>query len=174
MPVRSPARFAFDRERSYVKIGARSNLHPITTETRGLSGWIEVAVSPEGTLDLDVEVRGRLELSTDRLSSGNRLYDRELHRRIDSRRYPTIEGQIVRVAPSGGAYLVRGDLSFHGHTRTFEHEMQIRVREDLAIEMTGEYVFDIRQFDMKPPSMLMLKVYPEVSVRVELHGTRQA
>ncbi len=25
---------------------------------------------------------------------------------------------------------------------------------------------------MKPPSMLMLKVYPEVAVRVELYGSR--
>ena len=36
--------------------------------------------------------------------------------------------------------------------------------------MTGEYVFDIREFGMKPPSMLMVRVYPEISVRVELHG----
>ena len=25
---------------------------------------------------------------------------------------------------------------------------------------------------MKPPSMLMVRVYPEISVRVELHGVR--
>jgi hypothetical protein len=38
--------------------------------------------------------------------------------------------------------------------------------------LTGEYVFDIRQFGMKPPSMLMIRVYPEIEVRVELYGTR--
>jgi len=38
--------------------------------------------------------------------------------------------------------------------------------------LTGEYVFDIRQFGMKPPSMLMIRVYPAISVKVELHGTR--
>jgi len=27
---------------------------------------------------------------------------------------------------------------------------------------------------MKPPSMLMIRVYPEISVRVELHGTRDS
>jgi len=27
---------------------------------------------------------------------------------------------------------------------------------------------------MKPPSMLMVRVYPEISVRVELHGDRDA
>ena len=51
--------------------------------------------------------------------------------------------------------------------------MQIDVHEE-GISLTGEYVFDIREFGMKPPSMLMVRVYPEISVRVELHGTRRA
>lgn len=69
-----------------------------------------------------------------------------------------------------GRYLVVGDLSFHGQTRTFEHDMSIEFRGGTAIAMKGDYVFDIREFGMKPPSMLMLKVYPQVAVRVELHG----
>jgi hypothetical protein len=27
---------------------------------------------------------------------------------------------------------------------------------------------------MKPPSMLMIRVYPEIAVRIELYGTRAA
>jgi hypothetical protein len=69
--------------------------------------------------------------------------------------------------------MVTGDLSFHGRVRTFEHDMSIQVIDDTAIEMRGEYVFDIREFNMQPPSMLMLKVYPEVAVRVELFGRRK-
>jgi hypothetical protein len=45
--------------------------------------------------------------------------------------------------------------------------------DDSTIELKGQNVFDIREFDMKPPSMLMLKVYPEVAVRVELYGNRE-
>ena len=108
----------------------------------------------------------------DRLSSGNQLYDRELKRRIDARRYPVIEGEIASVTTTDtpGSYLVTGDLSFHGHTRNFEHDMTIDVGDRSRIEMRGDYVFDIREFGMKPPSMLMLKVYPEVAVRVALYG----
>jgi polyisoprenoid-binding protein YceI len=165
-------RFTFDTNRSCVWVNARSSLHPINTETRGLAGWIEASVLADGSLDLASGVSGRLELSTDRLSSGNMLYDRELKRRIDARRYPLIEGQITSVAECDGddIYLVTGDLSFHGHTRTFAHEMSIRLPDQRRIELTGEYVFDIREFNMEPPSMLMLKVYPEVAVRIELHG----
>jgi len=165
-------RFSFDSARSCVWVDARSSLHPINTETRGLQGWIEVATRPDATLDLAVAVKGKLELSVDRLSSGNQLYDRELKRRIDARRYPVIEGEIASVtaADTPGSYLVAGDLSFHGRTRRFEHEMTITVGNDSSIQLTGEYIFDIREFNMKPPSMLMLKVYPEVAVRVELYG----
>ena len=44
----------------------------------------------------------------------------------------------------------------------------------MAVSLVGDYVFDIREFGMKPPSMLMIRVYPEISVRVELHGTRDS
>jgi polyisoprenoid-binding protein YceI len=168
----SSLRFAFDTERSCVWIDARSNLHPISSETRGLRGWVEVTPAADGTLDLQHPVTGTLEVAAERLSSGNRLYDLELKRRIDARSYPTISGQITQVTSTGepDLYLVTGDLTFHGKTRTFAHEMTVVVTEE-AILLTGDYVFDIREFNMKPPSMLMLKVYPEVAVRVELHGT---
>jgi polyisoprenoid-binding protein YceI len=157
-------------------VDARSSLHPINTETRGLQGWVEVAAQPDGTLDLAKPVTGRLELSVDRLSSGNQLYDREMKRRVDARRYPVIEGAITSVARTAdpATYLVTGDLSFHGRTRRFSHDMTIAVGEGGTIALAGAYVFDIREFNMKPPSMLMLKVYPEVAVRVELYGTSGA
>ncbi len=166
-----PRRFSFDTERSCVWVDARSSLHPISSETRGLRGWVEVTHHPDGSLDLGEPVTGTLEVSADRLSSGNKLYDLELRRRIDARTYPTIWGRITHVAPaaSPSQYLVTGDLTFHGKTRSFSHEMVVEV-VDGSITLKGDYVFDIREFNMKPPSMLMLKVYPEVAVRIELYG----
>jgi hypothetical protein len=164
--------FTLDPDRSCVWVDARSNLHPITTQTRGLQGWVELTLRPDGRIDLDVPVQGHLEVSVDRFSSGNQLYDRELKRRIDARRHPLILGQItgVQATPDADRYRVAGDLSFHGETRSFEHEMSIEVDHG-SLVMSGERVFDIREFRMKPPSMLMLKVYPEVAVRVALYGS---
>jgi hypothetical protein len=164
--------FTLDPVRSCVWVDARSNLHPISTQTRGLEGWVELTVGPDGAVDVDRPVSGRLEVKVDRFSSGNQLYDRELKRRIDARRYPSILGEITGASGAEGPdrYRVTGDVSFHGETRTFEHEMLIEVDHGSHLEMSGERVFDIREFRMKPPSMLMLKVYPEVAVRVELYG----
>jgi polyisoprenoid-binding protein YceI len=165
-------RFTFDAERSCVWVDGRWSLRPINTETRGIHGWIEATPLPDGTLDLTEPVTGTLEVTVDRLSSGNQLYDRELKRRIDARSYPVIVGQLtgIRTTDVPSNYLVQGDLSFHGRTRTFEHDMTIEIRQGSSITLRGAHVFDLRDFNMKPPSMLMLKVYPEIAVRVELHG----
>jgi len=167
-------RYTFDSERSGIWVSGRSSLHPINTETRGITGWFEAATGGDGELDLDHPVSGELELAVDRLTSGNMLYDRELRRRVDAKRYPTILGRVTRIVPAGShpRYSVTGDVVFHGKTRSFEHEMDIDTRAG-EVSLTGEYVFDIREFGMQPPSMLMVRVYPEISVRVALHGIRQ-
>jgi polyisoprenoid-binding protein YceI len=166
-------RYTFDSARSCLWVSGRSSLHPINTETRGITGWFEAAGSPDGSLDLAESVGGRLELAVERLTSGNQLYDRELRRRVDARRYPTIAGRLTRIAPKGDHphYVVTGDVEFHGKTRSFEHDMQIEIGAD-EVRLSGDDVFDIREFGMKPPSMLMVRVYPEISVRIELFGRR--
>jgi polyisoprenoid-binding protein YceI len=104
------------------------------------------------------------------LSSGNRLEDRELRRRIDARRCPTIEGALtgLRETGTGGRYRVRGDLTFRGVTRSYEHEMTFVAPDGSSIELEGEATFDIRDFGMDPPRILMLKVEPEVRVKAHV------
>jgi polyisoprenoid-binding protein YceI len=170
----SATRYSFDSLRSCVWVRGRSSLAPINTETRGLSGWFEATARPDGALDLDAPVTGHLELEAGRLTSGNVLYDRELKRRIDARRFPTIVGEITQVEQGRDHpfYMVTGDVSFHGKTRTFSHEMTIEAHGQ-EVTLTGEDVFDVREFGLEPPSMLMIRVYPEISVRVELHGVHE-
>jgi polyisoprenoid-binding protein YceI len=169
----APVRYSFDSVRSCIWVSGRSSLHPINTETRGVTGWFEASARSDGSLDLEQAIAGELQLEVSKLTSGNQLYDHELRRRMDARRYPVIEGRVTRIAADGShpRYLVRGDISFHGKTRTFEHGMHIELSDD-EVSLTGEYVFDIREFGMKPPSMLMIRVYPEIEVRVELYGIR--
>lgn len=167
-------RYIFDSVRSCVWVSGRSSLHPINTETRGITGWFEASRSEDGSLNLDLPIAGELQLAVEKLTSGNQLYDHELRRRIDARRYPTIEGLVTKISADGAhpRYSVEGDIVFHGKTRSFEHGMDIELGDD-EVSLTGDYVFDIREFGMKPPSMLMIRVYPEIAVRVELYGTRE-
>src|SRR6202046_559094 len=139
-------RYTLDSVRSCCWVSGRSSLPPFTTETRGITGWLEADTRADGSLDLDQRVSGELELAVERLTSGNQLYDRELRRRIDARRFPTIAGRLTGIVADGSHpnYAVTGEVTFHGKTRTFGHGMQIVVSPEV-VALTGEDVFDIRE-----------------------------
>jgi polyisoprenoid-binding protein YceI len=159
--------------RSTVWIEARSSVHPIHGEATGLTGHLRLDVK-DGRLDLSAPTELHVELPVELLRSGNPLYDREMHRRIEARRYPAITGTARHVVALGPVdrYGVRGDVSFHGVSRTVEGEVQLDAPDEATVIITGERVFDIREFDLEPPRLLMLKVYPDVRVRVRVIAER--
>ena len=106
-------RYTFDSVRSCVWVSGRSSLHPINTETRGITGWFETSARDDGSLDLDLPVSGELELAVERLTSGNQLYDHELRRRMDARRYPDHRRPASPTSSATGPhprYVVTGDV----------------------------------------------------------------
>ena len=169
------ARYGIDPERSRVFIEGRSSVHPIHTSTDGLQGFVELEVDGDGLVDAAAGASGRLSLETARLSSGKRLEDRELHKRIDVRRYPTIDGVLDDLAAGEavGRYTVGGEVSFRGVTRRHEDELTIAVVDDRTVRLEGAHRFDVRDHGMEPPRVLMLKVEPEVDVRIEVLAVRE-
>ena len=153
---------------------ARSSLHPIRAETDGLEGYLE-ADMPEGRPNLSVTPKAQIQIESTRLKTGNPLYDSELSRRLEVRKYPRIRGTVreVKELGAGNRYHVRGDLSFHGVTRTIEGDITLRIVNDRTIEIEGEKVIDIRDFGLEPPRLLMLKVYPEVRIRGRVRAERE-
>jgi polyisoprenoid-binding protein YceI len=170
------ARYRMVAEESTVVIRARSSLHPIETRTSGLEGYLDLAIGAGGVIDVDAEPEGRLSFPVERLRSGNPLEDRELRRRIDARRHPTITGVLTGLAPCAGTgrYRVTGDLTFRGVTRSCEDEMTIVCEDEDTVRLDGESRFDVRDFEMEPPRILMLRVEPEVEVRVEIVARRES
>ncbi|HEX3090853.1 MAG TPA: YceI family protein, partial [Ilumatobacteraceae bacterium] len=65
-------------------------------------------------------------------------------------------------------------LTFRGVTRTYEDTMTIEAVDDHGVILAGRSTFDIRDFGMDPPRILMLKVQPEVSVRVEIVAEKES
>ena len=107
-------------------------------------------------------------------SNERELYQRvHLHpyadlRRIDARRFPKIRGETTELNENGGAYRVRGDLTFHGVTRPVEGEVTISAPDERSLLIEGEQVFDIREFGVEPPKILMFRVHPDVKVRIKV------
>jgi len=167
-------RYRIVPDRSYVWVDARSSLHPIHSKTDGLEGFVDIEMSPGGGIDLAVKPAGQLSLEVSRLSSGNRVEDREMQRRVDAQRYPTIEGVLGQIDRSGddGSYRVSGEVTFRGVAHRCEDEMRVDVVDADTIQLVGKSRFDIRDFGMEPPRVLMLRVEPEVDVRVEIVATK--
>lgn len=169
------SRFRIVPERSVVFIGAQSSLHPINTRTDGLEGYLELDLGGDGAIELGVAPAGSMSLPVTRLSSGNALEDRELRRRIDARRYPTIQGDLVEMRRAADAerYRVLGDLTCKGVTNRYEDEMRITAIDERTLRLEGEATFDVREFGIDPPRVLLLKVHPHVNVRVEIVAERE-
>jgi polyisoprenoid-binding protein YceI len=171
------ARFRIVPGLSRVWIEGRSTLHPIRTETSGLEGWVELELGRRGQVDLAAAPEAHLEFEVARLTSGNPLEDRELRRRIDARRFPTIVGDLtaMEATDEAGRYRVSGDLTFRGVTRQYEDEMTVEAVDavDGTVILEGEKTFDVRDFGMEPPRILLLKVEPHVSVKVAITAQKE-
>ena len=151
-------------------------MHAIHSTTDGIEGFIELEQDSEGGITHATPPAGKLSLPLARLSSGNALEDGELRRRVDTKRYPTVDGVLTHVERVDGTnrYRVSGDLAFRGVLRACEDEMSLEVVDDDTVRLEGRSTFDIRDFGMEPPRLLMVRVEPEVVIRVEIIAEREA
>jgi polyisoprenoid-binding protein YceI len=167
-------RFRVVPDKSFVAIEARSSVGPILWEADGAEGFVEADLD-DGGIDTSSAPAARLELPVRNLKSGNNLYDAELMRRIDARRFPTttvVLTRAVRVG-EGTRYQLNGDVTFHGVTRQLRGAVEAEVESsDGRLRVTGDQLFDIRDFNVPSPSILMLKIFPDVRVRLRLEAER--
>ncbi|HUC15799.1 MAG TPA: YceI family protein, partial [Acidimicrobiales bacterium] len=154
-------------DRSVVLIEVRSTVGPLSFGAIGLTGSVRAAVV-DGALCTDPPPSGTLEIDVSGLSSGNSLYDAELLRRIEARRFPSATVELRNCAPSapGTRYRLEGELTFHGVTRPAQGTVNVEVLADGRLAVTGEQVFDIRDFAIPSPTVLMFRIYPDVRVRL--------
>jgi polyisoprenoid-binding protein YceI len=161
-------------DRSSLLIQARSNVGAINWEATGIEGIVEADVR-DGAVEASAPVHAKLEVAVDRLRSGNSLYDAELLQRIDARRYPTTSVELRELTPVTGArYRANGDLVFHGITREVSGTVSVSAVDDDTLVVEGEQVFDIRDFDVPSPKILMLKILPDVRVHLFLRAERES
>ncbi|HZX41636.1 MAG TPA: YceI family protein [Myxococcaceae bacterium] len=166
------ARFTLVAEKSELWAEARSSLHPVRVHTSGLEGVVEAELVDGGA------VLGKptyVEVETQRLRSGNGLVDGELQRRLDSRKFPRIRGELTRAVAGNGNVTSRltGELTLHGMTRTLDVDVTVRQLDERTLEIEGARAIDMRDFGLPPPSFLMFKVQPEVQVRAKLVAERE-
>jgi polyisoprenoid-binding protein YceI len=167
-PVGALTSFRVDPERAAVLLVARSNAGPITFGATGIEGSVQAQVI-DGGLAVDVPPTARLTIPVHQLTSGNQLYDAELWRRVEARLFPTAVIELRQASPIGstGRYHVEGELTFHGMNRAMVGTVSVSFPRPDRIVVEGEQVLDMRGFDITPPIVAMLRIFPEV--RIQLH-----
>lgn len=163
-------RFAIVPDRSTIIVAARSSAGPINWLGTEPDGHVSCAVA-DGAIDLAEPPTGQIQIRVERLTSGNSVYDAELRRRIDARRFPvtTVTLESAGLMGADGRYRVQGRVDLHGVTRAIDGVITAELDGERLI-VSGEKVLDIRDFDIPAPHMLLLNIYPTVRVHLVLEA----
>jgi polyisoprenoid-binding protein YceI len=156
-------------ERCGLTATARSTLHPVRAEATELTGWIE-ATLVDGALHPDAPVTARFELPLSALRVDNPLFGREVERRLEVKLHPLVVAEVDRVSggTDPGRYRANGQLTLHGVRHPVGGSATLRVGDAGELHVTGQVRLDIRDFGLRPPSMLGLRVRPEVDVELRI------
>jgi DNA-binding PadR family transcriptional regulator/polyisoprenoid-binding protein YceI len=165
--------FVIDPKRSAVLVDVRSTVGPISFGTIGAEGALFAALV-DGVVNTDAAPSGWLTVDVRTLTCGNKLYDAELQRRINARRFPTARVELRECTQSTrrSRYRLRGELTFHGITRATEGTVCVESLSADRIVISGEQVFDMRDFAVPSPTVLMLRFFPDVRVRLQAEAER--
>jgi len=164
--------FDFVPQESAVLLETRSNVGPIQFGSVGVEGHAELRIS---STDIDAATvhAATMRIPVTSLVSGNSLYDAELQNRLEHRRYPLITIGLIAAHPLGsGRFGAEGDLTIHGSTRRLSGTLAVTMPDEKTVIAEGRHVVDIRDFAIRLPSMLMLKIYPDVTVQFRVTAVR--
>jgi polyisoprenoid-binding protein YceI len=160
---------------SSVEFEARSTLHTVRGKVQDLTGSIEVTWNDDGTIAPEPPAKMHVDLPVEQMRSGNGMLDREMWKLIDSKRFPRVAGDLrtLTPGPAAGRYAASGDITLAGRSRRYDGEFTVK-HDDACITIEGELNVDIRDFGLKPPNLVVIKVDPGVKVRVRLVAARAA
>jgi polyisoprenoid-binding protein YceI len=169
------ARFRVNTAQTTVGVGLRINLHPSHINANALSGTIECEVDEKGQPRLDQPYSAELTLPVEAIKSGNGIQDREMRRRFDVGRYPTITARVSHgeALEGAGHYRAVAQLTMHGQTREISGEIQLTV-DGTTMTIEGQQVINVKDFGIDPPRLIILKVEPDVDLQVHIVADLQS
>lgn len=168
-------RFAVLPSDSWVAFEGRTTLHGLKGKAAGLNGYVEAGWSDDGTLATQPAPRMHFEMPVSDLRSGNAMFDRETWKLIDSNRFPRIAADLreLRSALGPNHYEASGDVTLAGRSRKYDGELTFAHDQD-NVTIDGELRIDIRDFGLKPPNLLIIKVDPAVKAVLHLVARKTA
>jgi hypothetical protein len=173
--AQSTTRYTVSTSESALTVDARSTLHATRSTVCGVAGYVVTGWNADGSLASSPEPAMHVEFPVDQLRSGNGLQDREMQKLVDSKRFPKVAADLrsVTLLAPPNRYKATGDVVLAGRSRSYDGEFSIAHDGD-RVTIDGELSLDIRDFGLKPPSLLILKVDPVVKIRMRLVARKAA
>lgn len=166
-------RYRIDPAASRFELEARTTLLPIHAGAAGIEGYVDVPLRDDGGVDDDGQAGGRMTFEVRRLEEANPVYAREIERLLDSRHHPTVVLDLVSAEPRpGGGYRATGLLTVRGVARPLDGELDVTFPEPGLLRMQGSRTVDVRDFGVDPPNLVLWKVHPDVTVRLDVEARR--
>jgi hypothetical protein len=174
-PVNAESRlhYVVSTSESSLVFEARSTLHAVRGKATGLSGYVDLSWESDGTVGTLPPPAMHVEFPVDQLRTANALMDHEMHRLIGCASYPRIAADLRELHPDAAPahFDAVGDITLAGRARRYEGTLTLSPAAD-RVTIDGELNVDIRDFGLRPPSLLIVKVDPVVRVRLRLIATR--
>jgi polyisoprenoid-binding protein YceI len=166
-------RFSVVTHRSRVEVVVKVTLQRFHLKSEQVRGAFDADVDEQGAIR-SPEMSGRMKVRSDSLKSGNRLFDRDMNKMLETRKYSEITGEILGAEPNGdGDYAIRGRLYLHGMSEDVTGVARvIEAGPDHAL-FEGKMTIDFTHFNLDPPKLLVLKVIPELEVTGTIYAERQ-
>lgn len=151
------------RNRSKLWADVKATLQQIRIEASDFEGEFDLPAEDEHLVAGPV-TRGSIRLATASLDGGNRLFNRDLHRTIESRKYRDVVGEIREIVAGAepDEFVVRGVLRLHGERSEVEGRVKAAYLEAGRVRLTGESSFHIRDHGIQPRRLVVLTVEPTV------------
>jgi polyisoprenoid-binding protein YceI len=160
------SRFVVAAGASQMSAFARTTAHPFGYRAP-ITGAVEASLR-DGDFDLDVPITAALEVDLDALEGDNPRVDGEMRRRLDIQRFPRVKATVLHVsAGAGDVYRLRGELTLHGKTRPMQGDAVVTL-DGNQLHAKGALTIDIREFGIKPPNLLIVRVHPQIEVTIDL------
>lgn len=168
-------RYNVSPRESMLTFEARSTLHAVKGKVSEINGYIEAHWNEDGTLASDPQPKMHVDFPVEGLKSGNNLQDREMWKLVDSRRFPRVAADLrdIKPAASAGRYTASGEVTLAGRSRRYEGEFTLGQAGDRAT-LDGDLSLDIRDFGLKAPNLVLVKVAPVVKIHLRLVAMRSA
>ncbi len=129
-------------------------------------------LSSKLTMNDDVEsIKGLVVLKSYSLKSDDKDRDSNMYELLQSKLYPFISFKFESIEKVGDNYVLNGLLHLNGISKKIQSIAKIKNMDD-SLSMNGKFNILLTDFNMKPPSMIIINVDNKIDINYNLNYTK--